>query len=280
MPELAEVETVRRTLERVLVGKKITEAEVVEDTIVFGRTLPAAVKQALEGRIPSHIGRKGKTWWIGFSDAPNVYGHLGMAGWIREVGGETIRLKEHGKKPLDDEEGRPRFLKLLLTAEDGRRVCLTDGRRLARVWLGPSETEEAKILALGPDVFNQPLSGEQLRELLGRRSAPVKALLMNQELLSGIGNWLADEILFQAGILPARAAKDLSLEEWQKVSEFSFSIVKHAVEVGADETKFPEDWLFHFRWGGGRGHDQYQGHEIVREQVGGRTTAYIPALQK
>lgn len=280
MPELAEVETVRRTLESVLVGRRIVSAEIVEDSIVYKKIPPTVIEQAFLNRTATSIGRKGKLWWIQMEGEPVVYGHLGMAGWIREVGAPTIKLKEHGKKPLDDETGRPRFLKFLLTTDEGRRVCLTDGRRLARVWTGPIPSEENKVLELGPDILNSPLTGEQLQKLLGKRTAPIKAVLMNQNLLAGIGNWLADEILFQAEILPARPANSISRQEWDKVSEKSLEIVKYAVNVGADETQYPEDWLFHFRWGGNRGHDTYFGKQILREEVGGRTTAYIPDVQK
>lgn len=280
MPELAEVETVRRTLESVLVGHTITEAEVLEDGIVFKKDGSANVQQALQGRKPVAIGRRGKMWWIEMPESPHVYGHLGMAGWIRELEKPTIRLKEHGKKPLDDENGRPRFLKFLLSTEEGRRVCLTDGRRLARVWLGPEPSKEKKVLELGPDVYATPQSGNDLSTLLGKRTAPVKALLMNQNLLSGIGNWLADEVLFQAGILPNKVGKELSAKEWDALADKIKHVVTTAVDLGADETKYPTEWLFHYRWGGGRGHDMYMGHAIVREEVGGRTTAYVPDLQR
>src|SRR5437016_3361423 len=136
MPELPEVETVCRLMRRALVGKKIKDVEIVPDTIVFGSTPSEAIKKALEGHKVKSIGRKGKTWWIGMDSAPVLFGHLGMTGWIRELGKATVRLREHGNAPLDDKEGRPRFLKLLITAEDGTRVSLTDQRRLARVWLG------------------------------------------------------------------------------------------------------------------------------------------------
>src|SRR5437762_3460984 len=126
MPELPEVETVCRVMRRALVGKKIKDVEVVKDTIISGAAPEAAIEKALKGRTVKKIGRRGKTWWIELNQPPILFGHLGMSGWIRELGKDTTRLKEHGNAPLDDENGRPRFLKLLITADDGTRVSFTD----------------------------------------------------------------------------------------------------------------------------------------------------------
>jgi len=136
MPELPEVETVCRVMRRVLVGHRIAAVEVLPDKIVFGDTPSEAFIEALKGQKVQDIGRKGKTWWIELERPPVLFGHLGMTGWIRELGAFTIRLKEHGQAPLDDEQGRPRFLKLLIETDSGKRIAFTDARRLARVWLG------------------------------------------------------------------------------------------------------------------------------------------------
>src|SRR5678815_3349562 len=136
MPELAEVETVCRLMREVLVNKRITRVEVVPDSIVFESSRPN-IEDALAGRTVRSIGRRGKTFWIELAGpGPTVYGHLGMSGWIREVGRDSTRLQAHGDAPLDDENGRPRFLKLLLEAR-GRGIAFTDPRRLGRIWLGP-----------------------------------------------------------------------------------------------------------------------------------------------
>src|SRR4051812_36622723 len=111
MPELPEVESVCRLMREVLVGKKIAAAEVAADEIVLGGTPPAAVEKALVGHKVVDVGRKGKYWWIELDETPWVFGHLGMSGWIRELGKDSRRLHSHGEAPLDDEEGRPRFLK-------------------------------------------------------------------------------------------------------------------------------------------------------------------------
>lgn len=280
MPELPEVETCRRVLRRVLQGHKIVDVDAVPDTIVFGNHPPEEIRQALLGRVVNEIGRHGKFWWIEFDSHPWLYGHLGMSGWIRELGEPTARLREHGKKPLDDDNGRPRFLKLLLTSETGARVCLTDGRRLARVWLGNDPGNQKPIQGLGPDVFENPRSSDEVHAILKKRTAPIKALLLDQKLFAGIGNYLADEVLFQSGIAPSRLGKDTSKDEVELLLSKITSVIRTAIEVGADSDKFPEDWLFHTRWGGAKGVEQYQGEPVLRETIGGRTTAWVPTRQK
>ncbi|HLP00010.1 MAG TPA: DNA-formamidopyrimidine glycosylase family protein, partial [Fimbriimonas sp.] len=200
MPELPEVETVRRTLERVLVGRKITDCEFVEDSIVFKGHQPDLFYSAVKGATVVAARRHGKYFWLELDTKPWLFAHLGMAGWLREMGAHTIRLREHGNAPMEDATGRAKFLKMMLQSDEGRQVVLTDGRRLARIWALNSPSEDRAISLLGPDCFASPLSGEDIAAAVGKRSAPIKALLLDQSLFAGVGNWIADEVLYQAGI--------------------------------------------------------------------------------
>lgn len=280
MPELPEVETVRRVFDRVLTGKTIIEAEVAPDEIVLQGAEPLALQSRLEGAPVAGTGRKGKYWWIDLGDRGVLFGHLGMAGWVREIGAPTIRIREHGNAPLEDKDGRPKFLKLRLRADDGREVVMTDGRRLARLWTADSAEADERVRALGPDVWNEPPTAGQLQTILGKRMAPIKAILLDQTVFAGVGNWIADEVLYQAGIAPKRLGASLTLNEIQTLSEKLYQIVDLAVAVGADKGQFPEDWLFHARWGGAKGDETFRGEPLVREPVGGRTTAWVPTKQK
>jgi len=270
-------------MRRVLVGRKIVAAEVAHDEIVLKRTPFDSVRAALVGATVEEIGRKGKYWWIELDRRPWVFGHLGMAGWIRDVsltGSEKLatRLREHGKKDWDDENGKPRFLKLMLETEDGGRIAFTDGRRLGRLWL--AESSETGVVGLGPDVLDEPWPIKGLVKKLKDRKAPIKALLLDQKLFAGIGNWIADEVLFQARIAPARLAGSLSEEEIARLLSELKPILELAIEVNADSASYPETWLFNSRWGGAKGTSEIMGHLIVREPIGGRTTAWVPDLQK
>lgn len=280
MPELPEVETVRRIFDRVLTGHTIAEAEVLPDSIVLKGVDENAFVSLLLGAKVAGTGRRGKYWWIDLGDRGILFGHLGMSGWVREMGQSTIRLREHGEAPLDDENGRPRFLKMRLKTEEGREVAFTDGRRLARLWMGESVEADEKISALSPDTWTDLPPAEELFAKIKKRKAPMKAVLLDQKLFAGVGNWIADEVLYQAGIAPARLGSEIKLKEVQVLHEKLWQILDLAVKVGADKEQFPEDWLFHHRWGGAKGKDQILGEAIVRQPIGGRTTAWVPTRQK
>ncbi|HJP84225.1 MAG TPA: DNA-formamidopyrimidine glycosylase family protein [Fimbriimonadaceae bacterium] len=280
MPELPEVETVRQTLRRVLKGKKIVRAEVREDAIMMFGVPPEVIQTGLEGRTVTEVGRKGKYWWLEFADQPWLYGHLGMSGWVREIGQDSIRLREHGRAPWEDENGRPRFLKLELEVEGGGKVAFTDGRRLGRLWLSSNPKDDPRMEKLGPDALDELPTGKNLHAILSKRKAPIKALLLDQKLFAGVGNWIADEALYQARISPKRLGESLSLKDVTRLRDTIHMIIQKAVDLGADKEKFPEDWLFHHRWGGDKGVDSIDGKKIVREPVGGRTTAWVPKVQK
>ena len=281
VPELPEVEACCRLFRRELGGKTIVSVEAPPDGIVMGTTPPEAFREAIAGRALTSVGRRGKYWWLDFGEPPVVFGHLGMSGWVRVVdpGDDGVRLHSHGKARIYDETGRPRFLKLMLTAEDGTRVAMTDGRRLARLWLGASPELDPRVSALGRDAYDDLPSQQELKALWGRSAAPIKALLLDQRRVTGIGNWIADEVLYRARIAPMRRAKTLTLEEWTALRGAIEGVLEFAVDVEADYERFPQSWLFHHRWGGAKGAESIEGREIVRETVGGRTTAWVPELQ-
>jgi formamidopyrimidine-DNA glycosylase len=106
----------------------------------------------------------------------------------------------------------------------------------------------------------------------------LKAVLLDQSLFAGVGNWIADEALYQAGIAPHRPAASLSAAEVARLRARLHAVVRHAVKVGADSERFPRTWLFHRRW------DVRQppgAPEVIRrETIAGRTAAWVPARQK
>lgn len=280
MPELPEVETVRRIFDRVLTGRKLAEVEVAPDEIVLQGVPSEVVAAHLGGRIVTGTGRKGKYWWIELDEKPMLFGHLGMAGWVREIGADTIRLREHGQAPLDEPSGRPKFLKLRLQTDEGREVVMTDGRRLARLWLGASPQEDPRVSALGPDSWTELPATDDLHRMLVKRKAPLKAILLDQKVFAGVGNWIADEAMYHAGLAPGRLGTSLSLSEVEVLRDKLWQIVDLAVSVGANSEQFPESWMFHHRWGGGKGVDLIEGEAIRRDTIGGRTTAWVPTRQK
>lgn len=231
-------------------------------------------------RTVTGAGRHGKLWWVEFGRPGRLYGHLGMSGWVRDLdpaNSLATRLREHGSMPWEDAEGRPRFLKLLLTGDQGGRIALTDGRRLARLWLG--DEQEPRLVKLGFDCDRGLPGVGEIGAALARRSAPIKAVLLDQAVFAGVGNWIADEVLYQARVSPKRPASSLSSAEIGAVREALESVIAIAVEASADASRYPSDWLFHVRWGGRAGADEIGGRALVREPVGRRTTAWVPGLQ-
>jgi formamidopyrimidine-DNA glycosylase len=281
MPELPEVETVCRLMRHALQDKRITRVEVIPDAIVFSSVARTSIEKALLRRTVRAVGRHGKFFWLTLDgDGPTVFGHLGMSGWIRAIGKQGTRLQGHGDAPFDDQEGRPRFLKLGIYTRDGSGIVLTDPRRLGRVWLGPSPEADSRVTRLGRDAFDDLPSASELRSLFGRRRIPIKAVLLDQSALAGIGNWVADEVLYQSRIAPKRSAASLTVAEVAALRRCIRSVLGRAVKVGADHQRFPKSWLFEHRWGGTRGAEKIAGQPIVREEVGGRTTAWVPTRQK
>jgi formamidopyrimidine-DNA glycosylase len=117
-----------------------------------------------------------------------------------------------------------------------------------------------------------------LAELLRRRRAPIKAVLLDQSLFAGVGNWIADEALYQAAIAPHRPAATLPLADVSRLRARLLAVVRRAVAVGADSERFPRGWLFHRRWDVRPAAGAPE--RIVRETIAGRTAAWVPGRQK
>jgi len=264
MPELPEVETYRRQLEKKIRNKKIKAVTASPDKIVFGTSSPAQVKRAFLGRKIRKFGRKGKYLWMELDKNPWPVFHLGMTG-------SYLILKEMPEKT--------RSIKLILEFDDGTIFVFKDPRRFGRMFLLNDALKKPPLKDLGPDVMNEIPSLKFLGEIFEGRSAPIKALLLDQSILSGIGNWMADEILFQSRIDPRRKAGTLTRREISALRKKIISVTKLAVQNCADSDKYPPTWLFHHRWGRKSGHVS-SGDPIRHTVVGGRSTAWVPALQK
>lgn len=278
MPELPEVEAVRRTYERALLGARLEKVVTRPDDIVFVGGADK-VRERLLGATVVAVGRRGKKFWLELGERGYVGLHLGMSGWAREIGVGEKRLHGHGKAPLDDENG-PRFLKLGLVGSNDREVVFTDGRRLGRIWLSDGPGRDPKIDQLGPDAWLETPSVGTVSDWFARKKAPLKAALLDQTLFAGVGNWVADEVCYHAHLNPARLCLSLSQDDIAGLADALKKVLDLAVEVEADDSRYPAGWLFGHRWGGKRGSQEIDGHAIVRDTVAGRTTAWVPDLQR
>ncbi|KAI5063967.1 hypothetical protein GOP47_0020637 [Adiantum capillus-veneris] len=199
-----------------------------------------------------------------------------MTGAFSIKGKEITKYKRSAVS--DKEEWPSKFSKVFLKLDDGLEVSFTDKRRLARVRLLDDPIAAPPISELGPDAFLElPLETTFMRSILKKR-CPIKALIMDQNFLAGIGNWVADEVLYQARIHPEQVASSLSETECMRLHKTIQEVLKLSVDVNADSEMFPKDWIFHYRWNKKPG--EVGGEKISFITVGGRTSAIVPALQK
>jgi formamidopyrimidine-DNA glycosylase len=277
MPELPEVEAARRAAAVVARGRRIVGVSVTEDSIVFERVPAARIRRALLGRRVGDVRRHGKHLWFELDRRPWLCVHFGMAGGLHTSRRGSVRLRSSGRRA---EPGwPPRFTKLRLALEGGQELAIADGRRLGRIRLRRDPAAELPIAALGFDALGGLPPSERFRALARSRGAPVKALLLDQSFAAGVGNWIADEVLYQASIAPRRPARSLSDAELNRLRARLRSVVRAAVRVGADSNRFPRSWLFHRRWTRRTG-TTVRGEAIRWDTIAGRTTAWVPAVQR
>jgi formamidopyrimidine-DNA glycosylase len=279
VPELPEVEAARRLARRVAVGRRIVGVWCAPDPIVYERVAPARVRRALLGRRVTGVGRHGKHFWLELDRRPWPCFHFGMAGGLHAPADPGVRLVSHGARG-PGAAWPPRFTKLALDLGNGRALAMADGRRLGRIRLRHEPRAEPPISLLGFDALDALPTPARFHALLGARGAPVKAVLLDQGFAAGVGNWIADEVLYQARIAPRRRASTLSPVEAGRIRAAIRLVVGTAVRVGSDGDRFPKSWLFHRRWGKQAGAFDIRGRAIRHDQVGGRTTAWVPAVQR
>src|SRR5207249_2635972 len=209
MPELPEVELGRRIAMKVARGRRIVDAVCADDPIVFEGVRPERIRRALVGRRVLDIKRHGKHLWFELDRRPWPCLHFGMTGGFHTApGGPRVKLKSSQKRP--DSSWPPRFTKLHLIFDDGGELVLADARRLGRIRLRRDPEHEPPISLLGFDAHRALPPFQQFRELVRKRGAPLKALLLDQSFAAGVGNWIADEVLYQARLDPRRRANSLT----------------------------------------------------------------------
>lgn len=264
MPELPEVESWRRLAEAAAVGRVVASVWAADDAKVMDRNA-AADFQTLAGRRVVSANRKGKHLWLCFDRAPHLYLHFAMTGSLEVVAADAPR---------------PKFAKLELTFTDRTRLVFTEIRRFGKARLLADPAAVPPVSELGFDAWTELPTPAAFARLLEGRTAPVKAVLLDQSFAAGVGNWIADEVLYQSGIDPRRPVHKLKPAEITAMHAALKRIITRAVKYDAFTTEFPADWLFHVRWGKDTSARTIDGQPLAFCTVGGRTTAYVPAKQK
>jgi formamidopyrimidine-DNA glycosylase len=276
VPELPEVETIRRQLEPRLVGAQIVDARVLDPLWCAPRP-PAEIEEQLRGQRIVELGRRGKYLLIELEQGRFCVMHLRMTGnllWVAP----------------DGDERPPPHLRFQLTLDGGARVLFTDLRRFGTGIVLEDREALMQYLGsrLGPEPLDPSFTAELLRRQAAGRRAPVKAFLLDQRRVAGIGNIYADEALFRAGIHPLKPAGRLRREEIERLRDAIVSTLSTGIDsFGASIDRYrdangepgsmQERFLVHRREGSPC---PRCGSTVVKLRAAGRGTYVCPRCQR
>lgn len=273
MPELPEVETVRRVLEPQLSGRRVVKAMAARPEVIARPEFPE-FRRWTESSVIRGMGRRGKFLLLYLDSGAAVILHLRMTGQL---------ICAPADFPLR------RHTHVTLSLDDGRELRFIDTRRFGRLWLArPGEDDDfSGIAKLGPEPFDEEFRGEYLQKKLGGRAITVKQGLLDQSAVAGIGNIYADETLFEAKINPRTPANKIKKGKWATLAAAARRVLERAI---AGNAVTPEEYLTYE--GGEYKHNDFfaYGREgeacrvcgtvIERVRIGGRSSFYCPRCQK
>lgn len=282
MPELAEVEFFRRQWDPGL-GSRITSVDVHPEARVFRGVDANKIARRLSGRrfLSSHA--HGKNLLFRFSGGVWLSCHLGMTGRLwsidsRAGAGSEARLHRPGS-PAED---APRHHHLVLH-QRGRRLVFSDPRMFGRIVLRECPDVPEWWSSLPPEILSPAFTRTRLAGLLARRGgSPIKAVLLDQDIFPGIGNWMADEILWRTRTDPSLPAARLGPDAIGGLWRAARRLCRDALRIiGTDWGRPPESWLFNHRWIDNQRCPRPEcGAPLSREVIAGRTTCWCPTCQE
>jgi formamidopyrimidine-DNA glycosylase len=274
MPELPEVETIKEHLRKLVVGSLITQVEVLDPGLVE-QPSTEEFERELGGERITGAWRRAKHLIVELDSGNSLVFQL-------KIGGQLLLVP-----PVEELKTA---LMLVLYLDGDRRLCLRDETRFSRVRLLNTEELEERLSTLGPEPLEEEFrenGAKYLRETLSSRRAQIKPLLLDQKVVSGIGNIYVDEILYDARLHPRRKANTLSNEEWKELHAAILKNLAAGVEHRGTTVRLYKDVLN--RTGE---HQNYLrvfekhgkpcpdcGGKVVREKVGGRPTHFCPSCQ-
>lgn len=273
MPELPEVETVRRSMTDRVVGARIDSVDFRDFPGVVGTMSPEQFDRLVVGERFERIDRRGKHLWLAFEEGNGLFVHLMMTGQLRvlEPAAELVRF-EH----------------LRIGLSNGWALVYADQRKFGRVRFLSDAEWAAKECAIGPEPLEDAFTTEILEKQLRGRTTSIKALLLDQRRIAGIGNIYADEALYRAGIHPGRSAGSLSdLEITQLHSEIRAVLNEGITHRGttlsdyrdADGQSGMNAFNLRVYGRGGKGICERCGTPLQRLVIAGRGTHICPVCQ-
>ena len=278
MPELPEVEVVRRDLEREVVGKKIKSVDVDGMRSIRRYRQRKLFTSELDGRKITAVSRRGKYLILKLDDGNALIIHLGMSG-------QLLRAKSA-------REAVPKHTHVTITFTQGGQLRFVDPRTFGEMFVTPFDgldQDVDELAHLGIDPLESAMSWDYFGELVAQRHVKLKAALMDQKFLAGIGNIYSDEILFNAGLRWDRMSDSLSPEEVRRLYRALVETLQDAVKYRgsslADEQyvdlfgKKGEYQLHHKVYAREGEACKRCRHVIVREKTGGRSTFFCAACQ-
>ena len=272
MPELPEVETIKEHLEELVVGAEVERAEVLYRNLV---ELPSVeeFEHRLSGVKITGARRRAKHLIVGFDSGDSLVLQL-------KIGGQLLLVP-----PVEEPT---KNLMLVLHLDGDLRLFLRDETEFTRARLLDERELEERLSGLGPEPFSEEFTAGYLKEKIGGRRAQIKPLLLDQKVVSGIGNIYVDEILYDARLHPRRKANTISGEEWEAlhaaIRKNLAAGIEHrgtTVRLYFDVLGRPGDHQNHLRVfeKDGEPCPGECGGKVVREKVGGRATHLCPACQ-
>ncbi len=296
MPELPEVETVMRGLAAVLDGARITRAETRRDGLRW--PFPPALRQVLTGARVEGLRRRGKYMLVRLEGRDSLLVHLGMSGRMvaRRIGEDPApSLGPQGA--ASDARGAAADLHehVVLETDHGWRIGFVDPRRFGSLDLAPRDAEDGHRLlaALGPEPLEDAFDAAALHAALAGRRTPIKAALLDQSVVAGLGNIYVCEALFRAGIAPTRQAAGVTAEDAARLVPAIKGVLAEAIAAGGSslrdyvradgELGFFQDRFDVYDRAGARcagcpGEPACPG--VLRLVQGGRSTFYCPFKQR
>ncbi|MEZ5947058.1 MAG: bifunctional DNA-formamidopyrimidine glycosylase/DNA-(apurinic or apyrimidinic site) lyase [Hyphomonas sp.] len=225
MPELPEVETVRRGLAPVLEGRRIVSVKQNRPDLRF--PFPENFAKRLKGQTVIRLGRRAKFLAAELSSGEVLVMHLGMTGRFTVSGGQLAAFHHQtGTDRVHDH--------VVLTTDDGHTITYNDPRRFGFMELWPAQSFEAypRLIAMGPEPLSNRFSAAYLDETLKGKKAPIKAALLDQSVIAGLGNIYVCEALWRAKISPKRLSASIPGKRAARLAPVINEVIAEAIEAG------------------------------------------------